>query len=90
MHYYEAMKRDMKLVREILEQVERSIDRRGYIEDPKGYTRKDVNNHLEMMHQAGLIGDFSTANKPENKTSVGSITWAGYDLLESLREQDPL
>jgi hypothetical protein len=83
------MKRDMELVRKILEfAVEHYIPFRDVEVIIDGYDEKIICLYLTMLHEAGYIVMLPVAQnhmRPGNyRNAVFHITWKGYELLESL------
>ena len=58
------MRRDMELVRKILLQVEESDDILTPPIQINGYDDKVVNDHIVLMHEAGLLEAFYTEKMP--------------------------
>ena len=84
------MKRDMDLVRKILQWME--AQEHGSVAGRKvaidGYTQEQIGYHAYLMHEAGLI---FAVNVPS--TGLASprylpvrLTWAGHDFLESVKD----
>lgn len=69
------MKRDWELIRKILLKLEHQPEASGYLdfESIKGFKPEKVAYHFDMMQQAGLI------------SGKASITWAGHEFLDSVR-----
>lgn len=80
------MKRDMVLVRKLLDFVQAKGARlfKGAIRI-EGYERDDVNLHIFLLKDAGLIelGQDTLADK-----GPLVLTWKGCDYLETLQAQD--
>ena len=80
------MKRDMDLVREILIAVEE-----GKFDDLE-YDRDQINLHVELMKEHGLVdADItSSSDSIEHRIlacSVKCLTWKGHDFLEEARNK---
>ena len=67
------MKRDMVLIRCVLECIEESDGAVDSIRAIKGYTMPQIEYHLRLCRQAGFVKD-------------GLLTWRGHDELDKLRE----
>ena len=85
------MQRKMKLIRKILEYVERESSG-GPIPIPEfdDYNDLHVQSHVELCSEAGfLVMEMPT--KYEGKkyfTSIHRMTWNGYEQLERLRKEE--
>jgi hypothetical protein len=84
------MKRDMKLIRKVLFQLEA---RKGYEATPdisiSGYDRVSIRYHLLLLAQAGLI-DFEpekTKNGRIIAVHVFGLNWAGHEFLDAVRSE---
>jgi len=82
------MKRDMELIRQILQATEALEFQDG--EPPEHYSAKSYDEayQIALMQDAGLVeADVTTANMglPEAAT-VFRMTWAGHDFLDSTRD----
>ena len=78
------MKRDIDLIREILECVEES-DRILATVRIEGRDRAQVLHHIELCLEAKFL-----KRKPNSKSGISadtavSLTWQGYNALEKLR-----
>ncbi len=83
------MERDMDLIRLILMQIEkdyRSTAIHGLKID--GYDKETVAYHCKILSEAGLISAYKGhyASNELYNFSVGSLTWAGHDYLEKVRD----
>ncbi len=80
------MRRDMDLVREILQQIEAWPNAQGWIEfDLPDRSPEEVSHHVEIMAKFGLIEarDASTMSGPDWKAT--KLTWNGHEFLEAAR-----
>lgn len=69
------MRRDMDLVRDILLEMEkRTAKQRGDEIVIAGHTPEEINYHIGLMHQAGLL-------KAANATSFDGVKWIAIDIL---------
>ena len=84
------MKRDPDLVRELLLLLEASPKLHGNPPLPAGRTEDDVNHHLALMIEAGLInGHISqTMGRDVPAVLVNGITWDGYEFLDAARDSE--
>jgi len=85
--HYTLMKRDMELIRQILQSTE-ALE----FQDGEPYERYRSRTHSEayqiaLMKDAGLVdGDVDTVcGIPESATII-RLTWAGHDFLDSSRD----
>ena len=83
------MKRDMKLCKEILVQTENHFSQRG---EPvsiqvEGYSDDEIGYHIYLLAQAGMIEvlDFTSMVNAWSWRAQ-SLTWAGHDFLDSIRD----
>ena len=82
------MKRDMDLVREILIAVEE-----GNVNlDDLGYDRDQINLHVELMKEHGLVDAVIIPNSDGVEhgiliCSVERLTWKGHDFLAEARNK---
>lgn len=76
-------RRDLDLIREILFRLER-----GEIDELNREVGKDkkLANHIRILKEAELIhGNVKTIENGSFLVRVGPLTWAGYELLDSIR-----
>ena len=84
------MKRDMELVRKILFSIEEQY--KGdliYCLTIDGYERVMVAEHCRMLFESGFLDEYKPIGAdgaPVIAFFVGNMTWAGYDLLEKIRD----
>lgn len=80
------MKRDMELIREILLEAERIVVPGGQ-QFPtltvEGWDHAVVYEHARLLTSAGFL---IAAYELSNAIPVRGITWEGYDLLDSIRD----
>ncbi|TXI24317.1 MAG: DUF2513 domain-containing protein [Nitrosomonas sp.] len=84
------MKRDLDLVRSILFAME--ANESGFynqVPDIAGHTTEEVAYHIYLMGQAGLITteETTTINCRSPSAIAMSITWAGHDFLDSVKDE---
>ena len=83
------MKRDMELVRLILLKIEEEY-RSTAIYNLKitGYDKEAIAYHCKILKDAGLISDYGAQYASNRLLSfgVGSLTWAGNDFLDKIRD----
>ena len=82
-----AMKRDMDLIREILQAIEARPDE-GDVLQISGRTPKEVNYHIALLKDAGFVeatvdGDLSDAF---SFAYVSRLTWQGHEFLDAARD----
>ena len=87
-----SMERDLELVRQILLKAAAHPHGRGFSpqDDLDGvYTTEQIGYHVHLMGQAGLIAasDATTHDDPSPNSLMNSITWSGYEYLESVRDE---
>ena len=80
------MKRDMDLVREILQFMEGSggpLVRRVIMQEkiPMVHDRSDLFLHLDMMEDAGLVA------RHDSTKEAWRLCWDGYEFLDTSRDQ---
>lgn len=84
------MKRDLDLIRSILLSMEASdhgfAAERPAVDD---YTEEQIGYHVYLMGQAGLIttADATTLADQSPSAIPLSITWAGHDFLDSVKDE---
>jgi DNA-binding transcriptional ArsR family regulator len=89
------MKRDMDLIRNLLLEIEESEKPVLYIADLmaaerlQGIEQSDVDFHLKLLIEAGLID----ANKKQGISTVGGwyirqLTWDGHEFIDSIRDPE--
>lgn len=88
------MKRNMKLIKEILLMIENEETQKDAIF--KKYSKKEVYYHNYLIYKAGLIeGNNHLLEKDAYHENWNFpiicptiITWSGYDFLETIRDKD--
>jgi hypothetical protein len=83
------MKRDMELIRAILIEIER--DRPADVSLPikvQGYNDEQVNYHLILLHEAGLIDALSFSGSGKEDVIPKRLTWAGHEFLDAARNDN--
>lgn len=84
------MKRDLDLIRSILLSIEANAH--GFAADRPvidGYTEEQIGYHVYLMGQAGLITvvDATTLSDQSPSAIPLSITWAGHEFLDSVKDE---
>lgn len=81
------MKRDIDLIRKILEAVETLPHSFGKNLEIEGYDLQAVAFHMELLEEAGyLIGNIDKASNGEYANAWPTrLTWEGYEFLELAR-----
>ncbi|MCZ8308668.1 MAG: DUF2513 domain-containing protein [Microcystis sp. LE19-98.1E] len=89
------MKRDMELIRLILLDVEAqggpNVGEQTFTVEIPGRSNDEVQYHLWLLHEAGLIDAYVIGNQlvqPRNRVSPRRLTWAGHDFLDSVRDPE--
>jgi len=81
------MKRDMDLVRKILQGTEALDYEQG--EPPERYRAETPEEayQIALMKDAGLVeADIGTTNGIPSEATITRLTWAGHDFLDSSRD----
>lgn len=84
------MKRDMDLCRKILLKIEKINTGTAIYDLPIAGYNKQVAYHCQMLHEAGFIDGYK-AQYGDNELvffCVGSITWAGNEYLNQIRDDN--
>ena len=88
------MKRDLDLVRKILEYVEREQeDGPVNLPETEGHTEPEVYQHVTMCRERGYLK--LTHKQPVNgspwpghrRTGIAQLTWEGHNALDEMRRQ---
>lgn len=92
------MKRDLKLIRELLLIIESKGDSFNqlsqedipYNDDSHKYSEQSVYKHIELLNDAGFIKAKITILNDGRYASplIGGITWQGYEFLETIRNEN--
>jgi Hypothetical protein (DUF2513) len=94
------MKRDMDLIRELMLKLEalpvpltelKVLDGNAAAVQVDGYTTEQIDYHLLLLEQAGFIHGGGMENFGMRfGPGIGfqSLTWAGHDFLDSVRDPD--
>ena len=82
------MKRDMSLIRKLLEYVEAQTD--GRYHDAPGcldFAQESVHYHIGLCGQAGFleVRKISGGEEPLARYELRNLTWAGHESLDRLR-----
>ena len=80
------MQRNWDVIREILIKLEEKNDLNSYLsaDEINGYDPRSVAFHMQLLNEAGLIRAVLTGISGGWKAN--SITWAGYELLDKIRQ----
>ena len=81
------MKRDMELIRQILQSAEALEFEDG--EPPELYQSKTYSEayQIAIMKDAGLVeADIETTNLTPSSATIARLTWAGHDFLDASRD----
>jgi DNA-binding transcriptional ArsR family regulator len=84
------MKRDMDLIRAILQRVESCDDPTGLEQMPEidGYSRPQVSYHMKLLSDAGLI-EVQTIDEMGSECAefiLINLTWLGQDFLDAAKD----
>jgi len=82
------MKRDMDLVRKILLEMEKDGFESHMELEIEGYSAKEINVHLEMMNNAGLIDARDISSLGGFKFRPIKINWQGRDFIDAARNDN--
>ncbi len=79
------MKRDMDLVRKLLEAVESTVEEQDGIPVLEGFSESEVDYHIVLLMEAGLVHG--------NRDEVGALgfsrlSWDGHEFLDAARDDD--
>lgn len=83
------MKRDWELVRQILLALEGLGDSNGVVTagDIKGYDAENVNYHMRLLNEAGLIqADVMEPLGASVTCFANRLTWEGHQFLDNIRD----
>jgi hypothetical protein len=82
------VKRDMDLAREILFKIEESPDFGRPVEiSIEGREEVEINYHVMLLHQAGLITGVGTSGFGDTDEWIATgMTWSGHEFLDAARE----
>jgi len=84
------MKRDMDLVRSVLQRVESCNDPSGLHEqlDIEGYSQNEISYHIKLLNDARLLDaiDISEMGRDGFRWWPGSLTWDGQEFLNAAKD----
>jgi hypothetical protein len=86
------MKRDKELILAILAALEADPEADGIrrVEMAiQGRSRREVDYHVGLLHEAGLIEVFGTSDRSHIPLSPSRLTWAGHERLDASRGLGP-
>ncbi len=84
------MKRDMDLARQIMLAIEEQPYQSGpgFTITPKAVAAEELNYHVMLLHDAGLIEATSTTYlNGETAWRIKRLTWQGHEFLDAARDQ---
>jgi DNA-binding transcriptional ArsR family regulator len=87
----DAMKREMDLCRAISLKIEESDDPESMDLSFEGYTPEQINYHLKLLQDAGLIDPKfvgGMGNSGDIDWVVSGLTWKGHDFAELTKDVD--
>jgi hypothetical protein len=84
------MKRDMNLIKALLEWTESNCDgNMGWTleeGDIEGYDMETIKYHINLCINAGLLTQFGTLGMGDQRPpAIRDLTWSGHDMLASIR-----
>jgi Hypothetical protein (DUF2513) len=83
------MKRDMELIRELMLTIELQNDDRDTNLQPAGHDESQINYHLELLIEAGLVvGEvhhMMGGNPPVIR--IERLSWEGHEFLDNARNE---
>jgi hypothetical protein len=83
------MKRDMELVRLILQEVENASTFDEFIDIKlDGYTEEEVNYHVILLDEAGLIVTYDDSTLAAVHLIPQRLTWQGHEFFEATKNKN--
>jgi hypothetical protein len=80
------MRRDVDLVRTILQQVEEHGRGRGSLSlTVPGHTDEEVSYHVKLLHEAGLLQAMDASTMHGLDWMPKCLTWEGHEFLDAVR-----
>jgi len=81
------MKRDFQLIRKLLLEIESHSNGLNPIEliDTKNYTNEQIQYHLVLLHEAGLIVAHDVTDRTGLDLIPIRLTWEGHEFLDDAR-----
>jgi len=82
------MKRDWDLIRDLLLDIEANLDplKRSYKPKIEGRSDGEIYGHLVLLEDGGFITGRNTAASFHSEFMVHSITYNGFDFLDTVRD----
>ena len=82
------MKRDMELIRMVMLAAEESKDPYELV-DPKfeGHNEMEISYHIALLDDAGLLHGQDRSAIGVFRWSAGTLTWAGHEFVEAIRDE---
>lgn len=80
------MKRDPDLIRKILFAIEQDPGDGYIVVKVDGYTDKEINYHLSLLHDANFFVGFDERYDDESHWLVSRLTWDGHEFIEAARD----
>ena len=81
------MKRDMDLVRLILQAVEERQERSLNPLLIDGYSDDQIQYHIELLDEAGLLSTIDLSTTSEHDFRPKRLTWEGHEFVEASRPE---
>ena len=79
------MRRDMDLLREILLDLEKKDHSQWVTFHHENYTDEEVNYHVKLAYQAGLIEAKDISTFDGTKWMARDLTWQGHEFLDAAK-----
>ena len=80
------MRRDMEIIKEILEPLEKQVEPEHPSSDMEGHYEAEVRHNMAMSMDAGLIMGEGRMGSDRFMETV-QLTWKGHDMLEKLQRE---
>jgi len=83
------VKRDLELIRKVMLEAEKTKDPYELV-DPKieGYNETEISYHVALLDDAGLLHGQDRSAIGVFRWSAGTLTWAGHEFVEAVRDED--
>jgi hypothetical protein len=81
------VKRDMELIRMVMLAAEKTKDPYELV-DPKfeGHNETEISYHIALLDDAGLLHGQDRSAIGVFRWSAGSLTWAGHEFAEAIKD----
>lgn len=84
------MKRDMDLARQILLLTEEMPyqGKSGFSLTPRGATAEELDYHIMLLHEAGLLeAESTTYGSGRTEWRIKRLTWQGHEFLDAAKNE---